>query len=128
MKIALAASSRSEDPHVKVGACVLRYDNSVASVGYNGAPSGIQIDWEDRDKRREKVIHAETNCLRYLRPGEGSLIAVTLKPCQDCLKNISSYGIKKVFYLHDYCRSPNTESLADEFGLTIEKIDITLDS
>ena len=45
MELAIAASLRSEDPYVQVGSCILREDMSVASVGYNGAPSGIEIDW-----------------------------------------------------------------------------------
>lgn len=125
MKIAQAASWRSEDPYVKVGACILRRNYSVASVGYNGAPSGIEIDWSDRDMRRHKVIHAEMNALRYIEPGEGHLIAVTLKPCCDCIKNITSYGIKKVFYLEDYHRATETDQLSEEFG--IEICQITLD-
>jgi dCMP deaminase len=126
MKIALAASWRSEDPYVKVGACVLRHDNSVASVGYNGAVSGVDIDWSDRDARREKVIHAETNCLRYLLPNEGRLIAVTLKPCNDCLKNIASYGIKNVFYLEDYSKCGSTDQTAKEYGIALEQISLDI--
>ena len=45
LSLARVASLRSEDPFVKVGACVLRYDNSVASLGYNGAPPKVNIDW-----------------------------------------------------------------------------------
>ena len=41
LELARVASLRSEDPFMKVGACVLRNDNSVAGVGYNGAPPGI---------------------------------------------------------------------------------------
>ena len=64
LKLALVASERSEDPYVKVGACVLRLDNSVAGLGYNGAPPEVDIYWHDRDERRKRVIHAEVNALR----------------------------------------------------------------
>jgi dCMP deaminase len=124
MKIALASAERSEDPYVKVGSCILRKDHSVASVGYNGAPPGVEINWSDRDERRKRVIHAETNALRFLRPGEGYLIAVTLLPCADCLKNIASYGIKKVYYLNEYERSPDTKNIAKEFGICLFQIKI----
>jgi len=57
MKLAFVASERSEDPYLKVGACALRADNSIAGIGYNGAPSGVEIDWSDRDDRRQRVVH-----------------------------------------------------------------------
>lgn len=98
MQLAAVAASRSEDPWVQVGACVLRADHSVAGVGYNGAPSGIEIDWSNRDERRLYVIHAETNALRYLRPGEGALLAVTMTPCTNCLTLIAAHRIPTVFY------------------------------
>lgn len=100
LALADVAALRSEDPWLKVGAVVLRPDNSVASVGYNGAPSGVSLPWEDRDRRRPFVIHAEVNALRYTTPAEvkGGLVAVTHRPCQACIPLISSYGINRVVY------------------------------
>ncbi len=119
LKIALAASERSEDPYVKVGACVLRLDNSVAGVGYNGAPSKIDINWLDRDERRKRVIHAEVNALRYSKPGECYLIASTLLPCNDCLKMIASYGIKEIYYQVGYLHDGTSLNLAKEFNIKL---------
>ena len=34
LEIAKAASYRSEDPYLQVGACVLRIDRSIISIGY----------------------------------------------------------------------------------------------
>jgi len=101
MLLAWAAATRSQDPFVQVGACILRHDHSVLSLGYNGAPPGVEIDWTDRDKRRPLVIHAEMNALRYIKPGEGEIMAVTLLPCHDCLKSIASYGITDVYFQDD---------------------------
>lgn len=98
LSIAKAAATRSEDPWVKVGASILRSDGSIASTGYNGAPSGIDMDWSDRDARRKWVIHAEMNALRYILPGGGVLLASTLMPCLECLKNTRAQGITKVVY------------------------------
>jgi dCMP deaminase len=78
--LANTASLRSEDPYIKCGACVLRHDNSVAGLGYNGSPPGYNIDWTDRDARRPFVSHAERSALRYCKPGEAKLIAITLSP------------------------------------------------
>jgi dCMP deaminase len=100
LMLAEMAASRSEDPWYQVGAVVLRPDNSVAGVGYNGAPSGVQIDWDDREARRPFVIHAEVNALRYCTPTDtrGGLLAVTHRPCQACLPLIAAHGIRRVFF------------------------------
>ena len=122
MQLARTASLRSEDPYIQVGCCILRPDNSVASLGYNGAPPGVDIDWSDRDERRKRVIHAETNALRFIRPGEGDRMFVTLMPCSECLKNAVSYGIKKIFYEKTYDFDTSSKELAVEFKVTLQQI------
>ena len=118
-----AADERCQDPYVQVGACCLRHDNSVASVGYNGPPPKVEVDWSDRDKRRKRMLHAEVNCLRYVRPGEGKLLAVTVIPCLSCLSMIASWGINQVYYLDDWVNSdPETHIIAGEFGIKLEKL------
>jgi dCMP deaminase len=123
LDIACAVAGKSKDPWRKVGACLIRHDNSIASVGYNGFPSGMQEDWSDRDKRRKFVVHAEQNALRYVKPDECRLIAVTLLPCNDCLKAVASYGIKEIVYAQTYELDESTLELAEQFGinLTCEK-------
>jgi dCMP deaminase len=120
--LAHAASLRSEDPYVKVGACILRADHSVAALGYNGAPPGVELDWTDRDARRVRVIHAEANALRFVRPGEGVLMATTLMPCVECLKLTRAHGIDHVVfaeYLPPHYDSDTVRSVAREFGVTL---------
>lgn len=100
LNIARAASARSEDPWLRVGACVLRSDMSIASVGYNGAPPGVTLDWTDRDARRKYVLHAEVNALRYVTYNEvaNGLVAVTHLTCAECLKHIVAHGVRQVYY------------------------------
>lgn len=100
LNIARAASARSEDPWLRVGACVLRSDMSIASVGYNGAPPGVNLDWTDRDARRKYVLHAEVNALRYVTYNEvaNGLVAVTHLTCAECLKHIVAHGVRQVYY------------------------------
>ena len=119
LELARVASLRSEDPFMKVGACVLRNDNSVAGVGYNGAPPGIEINWENRDDRRLRVVHSEVNALRYTKPGECKLLACTLLPCNDCLKMIASYGIKEVIFSKFYDKDETSLKLATEFDINL---------
>ena len=122
INIATTVSEKSKDPWRKVGACILRSDNSIAAVGYNGFPAGMLEDWSNRDTRRSFVVHAEQNALRYTRPGEGVLIAVTTLPCNDCLKAIAAYGIKQVTYKESYEYDESSLKLAEYFGITLEKI------
>lgn len=120
--LAETAAIRSEDPYKKTGACVLRYDGSVAGLGYNGAPRGITLDWSNRDERRKWVIHAEINCLSYCKPGEGWILACDLMPCGNCMKTIAAYGIKKVVYRTDYHRDDSAKELAQKFNIELIKI------
>ena len=122
LKLAFVASERSEDPYVKVGACILRRDNSVAGLGYNGAPQDIEIDWSDRDERRKRVIHAEVNALRYSNPGECKLLASTHLPCNDCLRMIASYGIKSIVYTHEYEKDLSSLGLAGQFNIELKQL------
>jgi dCMP deaminase len=117
--LAQAASLRSEDPYVKVGAVVLRRDWSVAGVGYNGAPSGIEIDWSNRDERRKRVVHAEINALRYVKPKEGNIVVSTLLPCSACVQTIAAHGIKNILYDKIYEVDDLALTLCEEFDIKL---------
>lgn len=96
--LAQTAALRSQDLNYKVGAALMRPDHTVAGLGYNGAPSGVEIDWGDREGRRGWVQHAESNALRYVTPGEVDLLASTLMPCGQCMLLIASYDVRRVVY------------------------------
>lgn len=98
MAFAETASIRSEDLNYKVGSALMRPDHTIAGVGYNGAPSGVDLDWGDREGRRAWVQHAESNALRYVRPGEVETLASLLMPCGQCMLLIASYDIRRVIY------------------------------
>ena len=124
LHLAMVAAERSEDPYVQVGACALRKDHSVAAVGYNGLPSGVDIDWSDRDARRLRIVHAEVNCLGYVHPGEVHTIATTLLPCNACLTVIARYGIKRIVYKDVYDKDDTTLNLAKEFGIELVRLKV----
>lgn len=119
MRLAEVAATKSKDPWQKVGAVILRADSSIASIGYNGFPQGVTEDWEDREKRRLLVIHAEQNALRYTKPGEGKTLYSTLLPCNDCLKSIAAYGIKRVLYKEIYHQDPSSLLIAENLGIDL---------
>lgn len=129
LELAYAAAKRSEDPFIKVGAAILREDMSVASVGYNGAPAGIVIDWQDRNSRRPYVIHAEANALRYatIKDTKNGLLAVTHHPCATCLTLIAAHNFKHVVF-GEYIDGPNyprneIQNIASILGIKIDQIE-----
>lgn len=126
MAFAETARSRSEDPYKAVGACLMRADHTVAAMGYNGAPAGVEVDWSDREARRPWVLHAEMNALRYVRPGEVETLATTYLPCYECMKVIASYGIKRVIYAEAldprYFDEPLTRRIAAASSIELTQV------
>jgi dCMP deaminase len=121
MLIAEVTKLKSKDPWVKVGCCLLRTEDNTVVTGFNGFPKGADEDWSDRDRRRRFVVHAEQNALRYIKPNECYLCAVTLLPCNDCLKSLASYGIKTIIYKDVYNNDTSSLILAKEFGIELIK-------
>ena len=119
------AKYRSQDPYVQVGAVAIKHDGSLI-LGYNGAPSGIKIDWSNRSERRKRVLHAEANVLNFVKPNEVKLLATTHLPCPECIKTIRQKNIKEVYYsliLENY-DNELVFRLAKEFKIELLKISI----
>jgi len=92
---------RSRDPRAKAGAVILRSDNTVASVGYNGFPRGVSDDPEiylDKPRKLLRTVHAELNAILASRePLHGCTIYVSpLHPCSQCAAAIIQSGITRV--------------------------------
>ena len=125
LALAIEASKRSEDPYIKVGACALDFSNRVLGVSYNGLASGKVVNasfWNNRDKRRPYMIHAEQNLLSLFSRGEARLIACTLLPCSDCARLIGCWGIPMVCYLDDYKRDCGAIDIFKFYGIQLKKI------
>mgnify|MGYP005842255711 CR=1 FL=1 len=115
-EIARAAARQSISTRHQVGAVVVT-TTGMLSIGWNGMPSGLRNECEDRwvteknGRRRRKtdprVIHAEQNALdKMLRQGistEGAIIFITRAPCFECAKSMCSLGLKTVYFdeFHD---------------------------
>lgn len=106
IETAKIAALRSEDIYKKVGCCILNKEGRILSVGYNGVKSKqitSKTFWQNRDKRRDYIIHAETNALSCIKRYDNPyILATTLLPCSSCAINIASHGIKKVYYIEEY--------------------------
>lgn len=94
-------SNWSKDPSTKVGAVITDNQNRVISVGYNGFPRGVN-DCEkilnDREKKYQRVIHAEPNAILFAeRDLTGCCIyTFPFPPCNNCSTLIIQSGIKRV--------------------------------
>lgn len=105
LSLASIAKLRSEDPYRQVGACALDYENRVLGVAYNGLKSGTETTpefWQDRNRRRPYMIHAEANLLSLFKKGECKTIALTCSPCSACATLIAAHDIKRVIYCDEY--------------------------
>ncbi len=120
--IAETAMLKSKDPWKKTGCCLLRKDKSIAGIGFNGFPTGMIEDWDNRDERRKFVIHSEINALRYIKPEECDIAACSLLPCNDCLRSLAAYSIKIIVYREIYNFDPSTLELAEKFGINLKQI------
>lgn len=118
--LAWAATRRSEDPYMKVGACALGNRNEVLGVAYNGLAAKKKVSknfWEDRDKRRPYMIHAEANLLANISHGQAKMIAITLQPCTACAQLIAGHGVQKVIYTLKYDFDKKGLDVLDFYGI-----------
>jgi dCMP deaminase len=91
----------SKDPSTKVGAVIVRPDKTVASIGFNGLPRGVEDSdtrLHDRQLKYPMTVHAEVNAILHARePLHGYTIYVApLNPCSNCAAAIIQSGIKRV--------------------------------
>jgi len=91
----------SKDPSTKVGAVIVRPDRTIASIGYNGFPRGVDDlpeRYDDREQKYLMVVHAETNAI--LAASESlrgyTLYVHPLCPCSTCAASIIQAGIARV--------------------------------
>lgn len=108
---AMMASFKSKDPNTKVGCVFVDDNNHQLSMGYNGQIAGIdetQIPWGNSktvpldQQKYAYVVHSEANAILHAKTGlEHSRCYVTLFPCHECAKMISTLKVKEVIYLSD---------------------------
>jgi dCMP deaminase len=92
----------SEDRSTKIGAVLVK-NNRVVAVGYNGMPTGVNDDLNERHERPTKYYyfeHAERNVIyTAARNGivtEGATLYTTGVPCADCARGVIQAGISDI--------------------------------
>lgn len=112
INLAEEISKWSRDPTSQVGAVIVRPDRTVASIGFNGFPRGVEDSSfliENRDTKLLRTIHAELNAIIAAKePLVGySMFVWPFQPCAQCAAAIIQSGIKEV-----YC--PYNDHMAQE--------------
>lgn len=126
MNMAHVVKTRSKDPKMQVGAVLVSLkDHRIISTGYNSVKSGLndsEIDWTDRDRVKDIVIHAETNAILYAQSKfEDAVLYTTHSPCNECLKLLSATKIKKIVYDNQYRDFSKTIELCKYFDIELIK-------
>jgi len=110
--LALAARSRSEDPHTQVGTVLFDEDWRTVSTGFNGfAPQLIPHDdiIQNRPLKSDLINHAEINAILY-SSRQPYYACMVYSPCIHCAKTIAASKIKEIYFLKQY-RKSNSETL-----------------
>lgn len=110
--LALAARSRSEDPHTQVGTALFDEDWRTVSTGFNGfAPQLIPNEEiiQNRPLKSDLINHAEINAILY-SSRQPYYACMVYSPCIHCAKTIAASKIKEIYFLKQY-RKSNTEVL-----------------
>lgn len=111
LELMAVIAKRSDDPITKVGCVIVDKDNTIVSLGYNGAPRGIPNEWVADAPRAEKydwVEHADRNAIYNAgRIGVvlgGSTMYLPWCPCAACARAIIQSGIVEVVIETDNVR------------------------
>ena len=100
LELANHISTWSKDPSTKVGCVIARPDNTIASVGYNGFPKGVDDSedrYNDRDIKYLMVKHAEENAVYFSKePLNGYTVYITHPPCSTCAGTLIQNGISRI--------------------------------
>lgn len=126
IEIAKVVAKRSNDPHTKVGAVLVK-DSRILGIGYNGAPRDftLNFNWNTPEKYNY-VIHAEMNAIANASAiganVTGSDIYLTLSPCHECMKLLIQYQIRNVYYVDEYKDFELTKLIAEHSNVKLKKV------
>ena len=101
VEMARLVSTWSKDPSTQTGAVIVRPDNSVASVGYNGFPRGIADTperYEDRELKYSFIVHCEMNAVlsAHHNVRGNTLYTWPFLSCDRCAVHMIQAGITRV--------------------------------
>lgn len=99
--LAALVAGWSKDPGTQAGAAIIRPDRTVASVGYNGFPRGLQDSpalLSDREAKLSRTVHCEMNAIISARERlDGyALFTWPFLTCDRCAVHVAQAGIARV--------------------------------
>lgn len=104
LRLAREVGKWSKDPSTKVGAVLVRPNNSVASLGFNGFPPGHDDSPElyaDRAYKYAHVVHAEVNALDFFgQPATGFALYTSFPCCDACTARAGEAGVTRIICPH----------------------------
>jgi dCMP deaminase len=119
LQLAETVAGWSKDPSLQVGAVIVRADNTVASLGFNGFPRGCSDDvslYEDREEKYARVVHAELNAILNAHERlDGCTIYLTHPPCAACAAALIQAGV-----VETVTRKPSQELIL-RWGPSLER-------
>ena len=103
LDLAQHISQWSRDPSTKVGAVIVRPDNTVASVGFNGFPQKMYDTEEyylNRDEKYSRIIHAEINALTFCNESvkNYTIYVYPFMPCDRCFVQLVQAGMMRFVF------------------------------
>jgi|SRR5271157_5343519 len=103
LNMARYVATKSKDPSTKAGAVIVRPDNSLCSIGFNGFPKGMKDDPElyaDREKKYSRTVHCEVNAeiLTGERVVGYTLYTWPFASCDRCAVQMIQAGIKRFVF------------------------------
>ena len=119
LELAQHVAGWSKDPSTQVGAVIARPDNTIASLGFNGLPRGLDDnDWLSmgREVKLAMTVHAEENAILAAKePLVGYTLYVwPMQPCASCAAKIIQSGISRVVTTPE-----RPERWADSFAMAM---------
>lgn len=142
--VARSFARRSLCVRSQVGTAIVTKDNRLASIGYNGPPSGLNFTvacdtWCPHGRSQLLgvghsyalgcTIHAEINAIMRCDwiAMQGGTLYTTRTPCNDCAKVIGNSGLARVVFpiqLADADFKPNDIIIfLVDCGLAVETVD-----
>lgn len=125
LKLAREVSTWSKDPSTQTGAVVVRPNNSVASVGFNGFPKNMtdRPEWyENREEKYSRIVHCEINALIFTHESVHGYTLYTwpFASCDRCCVVMLQAGIKR--YVFPECSEELKTRWADSLQKSLQYI------
>jgi dCMP deaminase len=103
LNMARYVSTKSKDPSTQTGACIVRPDNSLCSIGFNGFPKGMNDAPElyaNRDVKYSRTVHCEVNAEIFTREDLKGFTLYTwpFSSCDRCAVTMIQAGIARFVF------------------------------